>query len=217
MGSQQSASQSDTSRDHDATLKLLLERGADPNTGNIIGATPLHLASCIDGRPNMVRMLLHHGANVDAKNKYGQTALYDALQSNELECCELLLTAGADVDTQDAEGVTPQQLLVPPQAAALLQRWVRKRRGAPEPIFESKACDHCGERNRSLSLCARLPQRPLLLKGLPKCARRGNSHVFHDLTVGPQDLDGNNTSRTVNCSRRTPPPSRSNRSTCPQG
>ena len=144
--------------DHLGTLKLLLSLGADVNLGNIVGATPIHLASCILGVPDVLRILLDHpGANPDTRDKYGQTALYDALKTNEVECAEMLLEAGADPTVRDAEGLSPRDLMIPPAASAVLHKYLRQRRGAPPAVFESKICDQCSRSGQDvkLQLCAR--------------------------------------------------------------
>ena len=54
--------------------RLLIERGADPNTRGIVGCTPLHEA-LEWGRIEIARLLIEHGANVEAKNNCGKTPL----------------------------------------------------------------------------------------------------------------------------------------------
>ena len=74
--------------------RLLLEHGADVNTRNNTGATPLHIA--VDNRLiEVVRMLLEHGANVGATNNYGATAFQVASRNGNDEIMELLSKHGA--------------------------------------------------------------------------------------------------------------------------
>ena len=82
--------------DYGKTLELLLERGANPNLAAINGATPLHLASAIYGKPALVRILLKHGADANARDRYGQVRLFDAMLTSEVECVEALMEGGAD-------------------------------------------------------------------------------------------------------------------------
>ena len=56
------------------SVRLLLDRGADPNLGEGIGPTPLHSASKY-GKIEIVRLLIEHGASVKAKDDQGRTPL----------------------------------------------------------------------------------------------------------------------------------------------
>jgi hypothetical protein len=53
-------------------VQLLLERGVDVNARAKDGCTALHEASAY-GTPEIVRLLLEHGANVEMKNNNGRT------------------------------------------------------------------------------------------------------------------------------------------------
>src|SRR4051794_15192206 len=55
-----------------AAVKALLKAGAQVNTANELGATPLMLATT---EPDKVKLLLQHGANVNAATRAGRTAL----------------------------------------------------------------------------------------------------------------------------------------------
>ena len=56
--------------------RLFLQRGADVNAVDAVGYTPLLLAASIDfGDTGMIELLLAAGANIDAKNPAGKTAL----------------------------------------------------------------------------------------------------------------------------------------------
>lgn len=52
-------------------------------------------------------MLLHYGANIEAKTLYLRTALHISCILNEETICQVLLSAGASVVTQDFEQNTP--------------------------------------------------------------------------------------------------------------
>jgi len=55
-------------------------------------------------------MLLGRGANINAKNWCGITALHNAVKSKDMEVIELLVNQGADVNTRDSDSITPLHL-----------------------------------------------------------------------------------------------------------
>jgi len=63
------------------------------------GDQPIHHASR-NGDTEIVRLLIEHGADVNATNPRGQTVLYCAGGHGHLDCLLLLLKKGADSDAQ---------------------------------------------------------------------------------------------------------------------
>ncbi|TEY70400.1 hypothetical protein BOTCAL_0104g00090 [Botryotinia calthae] len=57
-------------RDHYKVAKLLLERGADPDTPNVFGESPLYWARPNNPDANMVELLLEHGANSAGRKRW---------------------------------------------------------------------------------------------------------------------------------------------------
>jgi ankyrin repeat protein len=87
------------------TLELLLSAGSDVNAIGERGYTPLHYAVAGDwGSPTAVRVLLTHGAQVDARNANKKTPLMQAAKRGDVESIELLLAAGADRSLKDRRG-----------------------------------------------------------------------------------------------------------------
>lgn len=79
-----------------ATLSFLVEKGADVNQYDKSKFwNPLSLAAH-GGYAAAVQEMLRLGADVNAKNQYGQTALYWAARENKLECVDLLVLCGAN-------------------------------------------------------------------------------------------------------------------------
>lgn len=119
---------------------FLLERGADLETrfegkDTAKRSTPLMWAAWW-GFPEMVKLLLRHGASIDARNDDGLTALMYAAAAKDrgnTEVLEILLAAGAD-----AEAVTPAgesaaslaQLYGKQRAAEVLRKWQLKTKPA---------------------------------------------------------------------------------------
>jgi ankyrin repeat protein len=78
-----------------AAVKALLDRGADPNTRNDVGATPLMRAVNDLGK---TRLLIDRGANVNARSDDGRTPLLIAAGlSGAAPVVKLLIERGANV------------------------------------------------------------------------------------------------------------------------
>ena len=86
--------------------KLLLDSGANPNTSDESGNTPLHAAS-LRGNQEMVELLMNRGANPNVIDVNGKTALHLAAQNGHLDVAQLLINKGADLNKLDNEGRTP--------------------------------------------------------------------------------------------------------------
>jgi ankyrin repeat protein len=94
-------------------LVPLLEYGADPNQTNNYQKSPLMGVAQSDrfnsatDRVAVAKLLIEKGANVNAKDSDGQTALHMAVLHNRPEMVELLLGNKADVNVADKSGKTP--------------------------------------------------------------------------------------------------------------
>lgn len=83
---------------------LLLDNGAQVNSRDIAGLTPLHHAVA---RIDVVTLLLDRGAEVDAVSDRDFTPLHYAVSNGvSIEIITLLLTRGAQVDASNEEGFT---------------------------------------------------------------------------------------------------------------
>jgi ankyrin repeat protein len=89
--------------------ELLLQYKADPNIPdndqNQIH-TPLYWAAQ-NGRLPLVKLLVAHGADVNAKNQGDQTALHVAASRSNLEIVRLLIDSKADIAAKTSSGSTP--------------------------------------------------------------------------------------------------------------
>jgi ankyrin repeat protein len=81
-----------------ALARSLLERGADPN----------HCLWAAAWRDDLdaIRLLLEHGAELDPKDDHGMSPFLAAIGWSRFRAAEALLEAGANVDFQDAQGMT---------------------------------------------------------------------------------------------------------------
>ena len=84
-------------------IKRLMANGVGPNESNYDKRTALMIASC-EGHIPVVTYLLEHGADIDAKDRFGGTALADAVRHsfdarNAKQVQALLRTHGADINS----------------------------------------------------------------------------------------------------------------------
>jgi ankyrin repeat protein len=95
--------------------QLLFDCGADVNICRKDHWTPLHIASYF-GNSEIVRLLIDHGAEVDAVDDFGKTPLHDVTrgeyksQDDGVRVARLLLDHGADVNAKARSGDTPLDL-----------------------------------------------------------------------------------------------------------
>ena len=94
-----------------AAVRLLLDRGADPNQAarNAAHVTALHAAVSSD-QLKMVEWLLDAGADVNARQQSDYTPLMGAAANARTAIMELLLARGADAAMRTTEGRTAADL-----------------------------------------------------------------------------------------------------------
>jgi ankyrin repeat protein len=74
-----------------------------------IGTAPLFWAAAT-GTLDATRRLLDHGANPNARDKRGNTALHGAADGGHLEVVLLLLSRKANPSVKNADGLTPADI-----------------------------------------------------------------------------------------------------------
>jgi ankyrin repeat protein len=100
------------------TVQLLLDYKADANTRSFINNTPMHrlplgfqFLGVHHHSPQMLvdiaRLLLEHGAEVNAQTTSGRTPLHDAAMFGQVEVARVFLERGANVGAEDEDGETP--------------------------------------------------------------------------------------------------------------
>lgn len=94
-----------------AKVRALLDQGADPDARNAYGTPALFFAASPSAKGSaqktsgqVLKLLLQHGAHVDAQAANGETALIAAAGSGSVDNVQRLLTAGADPNLQTKNG-----------------------------------------------------------------------------------------------------------------
>ena len=93
-------------------MRLLLERGADPNvisTSDLAKVPPLGTAAFVRSAP-LAQVLLDSGADPNGRGEGGFTALHSAAQNEDEELARLLLERGADPSLAADDGRRPADL-----------------------------------------------------------------------------------------------------------
>ena len=91
---------------HRIVVKLLINRGADPNARDPYGETPLQTAAFY-GHKDAVKLLLNGGADPNGSDENGETPLHAAERYSRKEVVQLLLQEGAEVNKPNKNGLTP--------------------------------------------------------------------------------------------------------------
>ena len=109
---------------HPELMRVLLAAGADPHVTADDNTTALMAAASVGGRPSQgfsqfldipkmleaVQVALGEGADINAVNDAGQTAMHGAAKLRSTDLIRLLADNGARVDVTDNEGETPLSL-----------------------------------------------------------------------------------------------------------
>lgn len=93
-----------------AKVESLLARGVKIDTPDYLGWTPLY-RTMINGHTKMVQKLLNSGANVNARNRDGETPLF-VVADGRIDLAEMLLAKGANINAVNEFGRTPLMWMI---------------------------------------------------------------------------------------------------------
>ncbi|CAB0038856.1 unnamed protein product [Trichogramma brassicae] len=102
---------------NDNAVKLLLERGANPNLADEDGLTPLYFICRREYDDDLAELFFqicddnNHPLQVDARDKWDQTPLHLAVWKTNKKAVKLLLKRGADPNVANVNGQTPLHLI----------------------------------------------------------------------------------------------------------
>jgi len=87
------------------TIEFLIEKGANINAGDLNNITSLALAAAVQS-PQVIKLLLAHGADADIQSKSGSTPLIRALLANNHIAVKMLVDASKNLEHCDTKGTT---------------------------------------------------------------------------------------------------------------
>lgn len=96
---------------HEDVVGILLPYGVELNVAskNELKVMPLHSAAA-SGHIGIVKRLVEHGADVNAKQQGGFTPLHEAAHRGDKDMADVLIKAGADLGARNTEGKTPAEM-----------------------------------------------------------------------------------------------------------
>ncbi|KAJ3010660.1 hypothetical protein HKX48_007296 [Thoreauomyces humboldtii] len=121
----------------DATARTRFEETVDhPQSGPWLrGITPLCLAAYL-AKPELVRVMVEEGADVDARDLNGATALMYASRDARISVAKVLLEFGARVDLEDNNGWTAMRYgHAYPDAVGMLEAHAHAARKVGKDVF----------------------------------------------------------------------------------
>jgi ankyrin repeat protein len=98
-------------------VKSMLDGGADINTHDKYGDTPLNLA-IKNSQKDTASLLVSKGANVNAKGALDDTPLHTSIYKGDTEMASLLRTKGADDNLLNRYGLNPVEMQSVPAVEA---------------------------------------------------------------------------------------------------
>ena len=87
-------------------VRVLLEHGADIESRDTFGWSPLEMASTV-GHVEVIRVLLAYGIDVNSRDSKGHTALHAASRTGQTTAARVLLEHSADVNAGRWDNQTP--------------------------------------------------------------------------------------------------------------
>lgn len=168
-------------------LTFLIEKGADVNKPDKLGALPLGAASSIR-RTDLMRILLDAGAKVDTADADGMTALQHTINVNHVPSIELLAKHGADLEKGTGKGYTALELALSTgnffAAKALIESGAKvDHASGPEKLTPLMVCATQLQPQQRLNQLARGPTPLVLAEELIKRGANVNATSKEGITA----------------------------------
>ena len=146
--------------EHKKIFLKLLSLGCDINIRDVAGFTPLHhccSAFATEETLKMAELLIWKRADINAKSRFGSTALHEATNVFRYDVIQFLLKYGADPYIVDYEGDSARKIAGQSSNPKLMEifskfdrekvRQERKEKGNPWK------CEFCGKEDKSNKKC----------------------------------------------------------------
>lgn len=113
------------------TLKMLLDRGADPNLG--FAGTPAVVQAARMGDMETLRLLVDAGASLSDDPRVAPTALFEAIARGHTEVVQFMIVQGVSCTTRKPFGKTAIEYAAE-KGTPEIQELIRNRRKLAKPI-----------------------------------------------------------------------------------
>lgn len=130
-------------------IHQLAKVGAKMNGSGVGEGTPLANAAG-DGRLHWMSALIAEGADINATDDIGSTALHSAVWGWQERSVRWLLDHGANLEARDQEGETPLFAMVAAGKAKQLDNWATET-GQMEGVEEGEECSEFKEREIAIT------------------------------------------------------------------
>lgn len=111
---------------HKDIANLLIAKGADVTIRDFVdNSTPLHWIEVKEE----AELLIAHGAEIDAKNRFGITPLHMAVMGGCLEVVEVLINYGANIAEKTDEGLTAVGMALSRQQTEIAGLLLKQKNG----------------------------------------------------------------------------------------
>ena len=99
-----------------------LDKGVNANVKNSASGAPTLLLAALNSQTEVIKLLIAEGADLDGKDKFGNTSLHYASQHGSKGIVELLISNKANVNMKNKGGETPLDIVADKDTADILRK-----------------------------------------------------------------------------------------------
>jgi ankyrin repeat protein len=141
---------------HAKVIAYLILQGAPVDTPDIVGRTALHHLASNNRVAKVLNALFMGNPNPNSRERYGTVPLHSAVMNSQAEVVELCLAKGGDLYAEEADRVTPADMLrlASPAVNAIVAKHIRGMKGTTALMEGKETCVVCGKTG-SVKQCTR--------------------------------------------------------------